>query len=397
MINILSISGILPVPGYISSNDFVFEFYENYLLEFRQDNICFILPLKHSNKYLKKISQDSFDEKPLRNLKKYQYKRFEIHILRYLSSWRRCNLHSLLSMTLYFFNLKFIHKLIKQNEIDVVHAQYIFPDGMLAYFIWKKFKIPYIIASHNELRYFEHFISSKLAGMILRNACCITPVNFSNYKTLLQNNLKNVQHIPLGFQEEFLNYSRKDDHEEVRIITIAGLIKLKNIDKVILALNMLKERYHFRYSIVGDGPEKENLENLIHQHHLHEEIQLIGKIPHDKVAEILSEHDIFIMPSYFETFGRVYFEAMALKLPVICAKNSGIYGLFEEMKQGISVDHTDINDIADKLEILISDKSLRERIGKNGYQLVKNYTWKNISIRYNQIYHESINHPCCIA
>jgi glycosyltransferase involved in cell wall biosynthesis len=183
---------------------------------------------------------------------------------------------------------------------------------------------------------------------------------------------------------------RKNDHNEVRIITVARLVKLKNIDKVIHALSRLKQKYHFRYTIAGDGPEKNYLTNLVHHYDMQDIIQLTGKIPHQEIADILCEHDIFIMPSYFETFGRVYFEAMALGLPVICAKNSGIYGFFEEMKEGISVDHANIDDIAGKLELLISDRSLRHKIGNNGNELVKQYTWKNLAIKFNRIYNDSL-------
>ena len=42
------------------------------------------------------------------------------------------------------------------------------------------------------------------------------------------------------------------------------------------------------------------------------------------------------MPSYVETFGRVYFEAMAMGIPIICAKNSGIYGYYKEMEEGVN-------------------------------------------------------------
>ena len=132
-------------------------------------------------------------------------------------------------------------------------------------------------------------------------------------------------------------------------------------------------------------------EQLKKQNNLEDKIKFSGQIAHDKIGNILSENDIFILVSYFETFGRVYFEAMAVKLPVICARNSGIYGFFREMEEGISVDHTDIDDIANKLELLISNKTLRNRIGKNGHQMVKNYTWKKLAIEYNNIYKKALN------
>lgn len=383
--NILSISGILP-----EINDFVFEFYNHYLKEFNQDRVTFVLPLKYTNKLTGTFFNDDPIEIKINKLKRYHYNNREVHIIKYPSAWRHCNLHAFLSTTIFFTHKRYIRQLINQNYIDVVHAQFIYPDGMLAYHIWKKYKIPYIITSHNELRYLDHFYSKKLALKIFRNASLITPLNYLNYQAFLNQNLNNLLHIPLGFDEKFLELKRKNENDEVRIVTAARLIKLKNIDKVILALARLKQKYLFHYTIIGDGPEKEYLAGLVQQYHLQEKIQFAGKIPHDKMADMLCEQDIFIMPSYFETFGRVYFEAMALKLPVICAKNSGIYGFFEEMKEGISVEHNNIDDIANKLEMLISDKSLRQMIGHNGHELVKKYTWKNLAIRFKNIYRDSL-------
>ena len=107
------------------------------------------------------------------------------------------------------------------------------------------------------------------------------------------------------------------------------------------------------------------------------------------VCRELANYDIFILPSYYETFGRVYFEAMAAGIPVICAKNSGIYGYFKESVEGFSVDHKDINDICSKLELLIKDPSLRTQIGRNARKLVEAYTWENVVQELHQIYIDS--------
>ncbi|UCH14157.1 MAG: glycosyltransferase family 4 protein [Bacteroidales bacterium] len=352
--------------------------------------VFFILPVKYTNKIIRTLLRDDTNAGEVRKLKKYSYNNYEINILPFLSVQRFRNLHAILSYTLFMLNKKFINKLIVENNIDVVHAQFIFPDGLLAYNIWKKFGIPYVVTSHNELKYFKHSISRRLSLKIFKNAYRVTPINFTNYTTFQEHNVTNIDHIPLGFDEKLLELKKSEKHDQVKIITIASLIKLKNIDKVIMALARLDRDYNFQYNIVGDGPEKDNLEAIINQNKLEDKVKLLGRIAHDKIGDVLREHDIFIMPSFFETFGRVYFEAMALGLPVICAKNSGIYGFFKEMEEGISVDHTDIDDIRNKIELLISDKSLRTRIGNKGNELVKKYTWKSLAIRYNEMYKKSL-------
>ncbi|MBN2612170.1 MAG: glycosyltransferase [Bacteroidales bacterium] len=388
--NILSISSILPIPGYLRINDFVFEFYSHYKKEFKLDKIYFIHPIKYSNKFIRKILRENSDNEGIYQIKSYKYDNFNITIFKYLSIQRFKNLHSLLSNTLFLLNKKKIEKIITDNKIDVIHAQYIFPDGMLAYKLWKKYRIPYLITTHNEIKYFKHNLSKNLAKRILKNSFCVTPINFTNYQTFLKNNINNIKLIPLGFDEKLPYIKRNTHNKDIKIITIAELIKLKNIDKVITALKNLANKYNFTYTIVGEGPEKNNLVQLIKSYDLEKRVKLIGKVPYEKIGEILINQDIFIMISYFETFGRVYFEAMSMKIPIICAKNSGIFGFFKEMTEGISVKHDDIEDIIQKIELLISDETLRRSIGKNGFELVKQYTWKNLTYTFNKLYSDSI-------
>ena len=69
--NILSISGISPVPGYKRINDFVFEFYDFHLKEFKHDHVYFILPVKYSNCLIVKLLGDNPNVLKLNKLKKY--------------------------------------------------------------------------------------------------------------------------------------------------------------------------------------------------------------------------------------------------------------------------------------------------------------------------------------
>ena len=390
--NILSISSILPVPGYLKINDFLPEFYSNYCKVHPDTHVHFIFPVKYSTSFLEKLLGENTSYKKIRKLKSYTIQKFTIEIITFLSIQRFIFIHTILSFTGYYFNLRRLRRIITENNIDIIHAQYIIPDGAIAYKLNRAFGLPYIITSHNETRYLSNRNAKGLILKILKNAFRITPINHTNYVKYQKLGLTNLEFIPLGYNRDYLDSIKKKSGEEVvRIISLANLIKLKNLDKVIIALSMLKDKYNFIYSIAGNGPEKENLQNLIKSLDMGHKVKLLGSVPYEEIKELLSEHDIFILTSYFETFGRAYFEAMAIGLPVICAKDSGIYGIFKEMEQGISVNHSDIEDIKNKLELLISDSKLRTSIGENGKKLVQDYTWEKISITYGKLYEKALN------
>jgi glycosyltransferase involved in cell wall biosynthesis len=195
-----------------------------------------------------------------------------------------------------------------------------------------------------------------------------------------------VELIPLGFSSSFVRNQKPPAKDRIRILTVAELIKLKNIDKVISAMKELVSKYNIVYTIIGRGPEKDALVKMTQALHLEKNIQFIDYVPHETIAAEMHNHDIFIMPSYFETFGRVYFEAMAMGIPVICAKNSGIYGIFNENEEGISVDHQSVNEITRALEFLITNETKRLEIGMNGKKLVEQYTWENIATMLHKKY-----------
>jgi len=388
--NILSISSLLPVPGIININDFVFETYLNYKKKYVDDNIVIIKPLKYSLK-LYKTYRKHFDGVKEKNRLTWIINNFQVEIFPFLSAWSIKNIHAIIIKTIFHFNKKRISSLISLYNFDIIHAQYIFPDGMLAYILNKKFNIPYIITTHNELTYFKHPISGRIALNILKNAYKVVPISYINYSYFKSQCLTNINLKPLGFNRSFLRNQKSTYQKNTKILTVAELRKLKNIDQVILTIKKLVPKYDISYTIIGKGQEKKYLSDLVDSLNLNSHIHFIDSIPHDQIANEMYKYDIFIMPSYFETFGRVYFEAMAMGIPIICAKNSGIYGYFKEMKEGISVNHNDINQILQALEYLIANPKKRVHMGKKGQELVKHYTWENIVERIHDIYIEAIN------
>ena len=218
----------------------------------------------------------------------------------------------------------------------------------------------------------------------------ITPINHTNYLYYKSLGFEKVFLTPLGFSRNFLRPQKPVSPGRINILTIADLIKLKNIDKVLKALKELVSSFDIHYTIIGQGPEKETLRKMTEDLDLVNTVDFVSHVAHDQIADEMYKHDIFIMPSYFETFGRVYFEVMAMGVPIICARNSGIYGIYREGEEGLSVDHKDVDSIVNVLEFLILNPEKRAQIGLNGKKLVERYTWENVAIDLQAKYAEII-------
>lgn len=386
---ILSISGILPIPGLITSNDFVVQTYKTYTRLFPEDQVTIIRPTQYKTN-LKKIITRNTEFDKLNKKFEWNIEGLRVFILPFFSARRFRNIQGLITHSIYLLNRKKIAAILSAAEPDVIHAQYIYPDGLLAYWLFKKHGIPYVITTHNELFYFRHLVSRRFAMRILRSASAILPINFASYSFFTSTGLSGTRLLPLGFHKTFLRQQKEVPAGPVKIVTIAELISLKNIDKVIRAIAMLGNDLQLTYTIIGRGPEKQRLQALVTENGLRDRIHFIEHIPHDQIADELYKHDIFIMPSYVETFGRVYFEAMAMGIPIICAKNSGIFGYFKEGVEGFSVDHRNIEDISNLLKFLVTHPAERLQVGLQGKKMVENYTWDRIASVLHERYQEAV-------
>ncbi|MBN1186734.1 MAG: glycosyltransferase family 4 protein [Bacteroidales bacterium] len=380
--NILSITGILPIPGVAKSNDFLIPLYTAYKKKYPSDKV-FIFRLE---KYIP-LSKKNRKYAAVRD---FELSGITVKLLRYLSTWRYPGLHAVISSyTSYYFNIRKIGKFIKEHKIDILHAEYIIPDGYLAYLISRKFKIPFVVTTHYEFRYFNVQFSRRIALKALQHAGYVTPLNYTAKYLFEKHQVGNICIVPHGIDEFFLQTKQnKLNTETVSILSIGALIPLKNFDKVIYALSDLKNKYSFVYTIVGDGPELPHLKYLVEKFGLKNRVSFIGKIPYSEIPNEISRHDIFVMPSYFESFGRALTEAMAVGLPVICAKNTGIHGYFTEGQEGFSVDHQNIRDIEEKLAMLLEDATLRSTMGRNAKKLMAQYTWDKVAEKFHDLYRD---------
>lgn len=386
--NILSISSILPIPDIIKHNDFVFQTYKNYNQLYANDKIVIIKPVKYDFN-LVRIIRGTANLFRLKRRYSRNINNFQVEIFPFFSFWSWRNIHAILTSSIYFLNRKRINSLFSFHKFEVIHAQYIFPDGLLAYLLSKKYKIPYYLTTHNERFYFNHFISRKTTLRIMKKAFKVLPINHTNYLYFKSIGVKNIEMIPLGFNKSFIREQKSLSRKCLSIFTAAELIKLKNIDRVLQAIKMLVPSYDLHYTIIGTGPERGFLLKLTDELTLNNYVSFVDHIPHESIADEMYKHDIFIMPSYFETFGRVFFEAMAMGIPIVCAKNSGIYGIFKDGEEGISVDHNNIKDIANAIEYLILHPEERLRIGRNGQKLVQNFTWEYVAEKLHCLYANS--------
>lgn len=163
----------------------------------------------------------------------------------------------------------------------------------------------------------------------------------------------------------------------VNILCVASLREVKGHCYLIEACHLLKQRgIAFNLHLAGDGPKHQAIVEQISALDLNEQVILHGAVTRPQVIDLLAQCDIFALSSFQTPSGNregipvVIMEAMACGLAVVASRVSGIPELVEDHKTGLLASPQDPGDIADQLEVLILNPTLRKTMGLAGREKV---------------------------
>ena len=118
-------------------------------------------------------------------------------------------------------------------------------------------------------------------------------------------------------------------------------------------------------------------------------VTLLDAVKNDELVEFYRNSDVFVLPTYYEAFPKVVVEAMACGKPVVATSTGGIPELVKEGQTGFLVPFGSPDTIADRLTVLLGDRSLRESMGARGRRVVEDqFTWHAVAERTRDAYNE---------
>jgi len=170
--------------------------------------------------------------------------------------------------------------------------------------------------------------------------------------------------------QKFTPSIKKDLKKELGIngvlIGIVAVLRIKKRHKdLIKAIKDLD----VNLAIIGDGPQRENIEKLIKELGVENKVFMLGH--RDDVAEILPSLDVFVLPSSEEALGTSILEASSCGVSVVASKVGGIPECVEDGKSGFLFEAENVDELKEKLKILIENENLRKSFGEYGRKMVK--------------------------
>lgn len=171
------------------------------------------------------------------------------------------------------------------------------------------------------------------------------------------------------------------------IIFIGRFIKEKNIDKLIEAVDLIRQKMpDVKCHIIGDGPEKKQLIIQVSDSELEKNIRFFGFLEYDEVIAILKSSKVLSLPSTREGFGIVVLEAFACGVPVVTTKSprNAAIELVDD-KTGFIVD-PEARELGESIYKLISDDLLRNKMSLSAISKAQEYDWDRITEELLGIY-----------
>lgn len=291
----------------------------------------------------------------------------------------------------------------EHEKLDILHVHYAIPHASAAYMArqilqTKNITIPFITTLHGT--------DITLVGKDPSYEPVVTfSINQSDGVTAVSEDLKNDTVNLFDIKKEiavipnFIDLSRfkkqKKEHfkkaicpnNEKLIVHTSNFRKVKRVDDVIKMFCKISKQIPVKLLLVGDGPERNRMEQLGREMCQCDDIRFLGKL--EAVEEVLSVSDLFVMPSEKESFGLAALEAMACEVPVISSNAGGLPELNINGQSGYVCEIGDVDDMAAKALHILDDANL-DKFKEGALNRAKDFEVSKILPLYENMYKEVI-------
>jgi glycosyltransferase involved in cell wall biosynthesis len=176
------------------------------------------------------------------------------------------------------------------------------------------------------------------------------------------------------------------------ILIVGNLLRSKGHELVLRALGNLRPSFpQLRCRIIGEGPDRAQLESLVRDLGIGQQVQFAGRQSRSEVAEAMRRCSVFVLPSRNEGLGCVYLEAMSCGKPVIACRGQGIDEVIEHGKNGWLIPADGLEQLVQGLSALLGSPEVCSRISTAARQtILEKLTLSHQAQRLARIYRQVI-------
>ena len=292
----------------------------------------------------------------------------------------------------------------KLHEIEIVHVHYAIPHAYAGYMAKQMLAqegiyIPMVTTLHGTdiTLVGSHPFYKPAVTFSINNSDAVTSVSQSLKDDTLRlfNIKKEIEVVPnfidtKKYENLYSNCEREliASNNEKIITHISNIRKVKRVDDVIEIFYRIQKELPAKLVIVGDGPEKESLENLCKKKGIDEKVLFVGNS--HEVDKILCFSDLFILPSEHESFGLVALEAMVCGVPVISSNAGGLPEVNIHGESGYLSDVGNVDEMAKNALKILDNNDTHQLFKRKAKENAQRFETELIVPLYEEIYKKSL-------
>lgn len=185
------------------------------------------------------------------------------------------------------------------------------------------------------------------------------------------------------------------DRNKQVLLSLGRLGFEKQVDELIYGVQrLIQKQKQVHLLIVGDGPARESLEQLVKELQLETHVTFTGMIKPEKIAVYYRLGDVFVCASTSETQGLTYIEAMASGLPLVCRKDPCLYGVLEEYGNGFTYEN--LEEMQQGISHVLENETWKHTAAARSKRIAEQYSTEEFGKNVMNCYYEAIGKGACV-
>jgi glycosyltransferase involved in cell wall biosynthesis len=304
-----------------------------------------------------------------------------------------------------FFNAAL---LIRRERINLIHAHWVLPQGLVARALQSWLKVPVVLTVHGGDAFaFRGSIGRTLKRLALRNVDACTANSSATQKEIRKcDPARDIRIIPMGVDVD--SFHPKNFEQNLRtelqiegemILFVGRLVEKKGVRELLNAMpSVIRAFPKAVLVVIGEGIERKELEGLAQSLGIQPSVRFLGRIANEDLPKYYAAAHVFVGPSIVDKFGDteglgiVFLEAAASQVAMIGTSVGGISDVLIDQITGTQVSPNDPDQLAREINRLLRSPELRDSLGlKARHHVVENFSWKCIATSFTKLFEEVID------
>lgn len=289
---------------------------------------------------------------------------------------------------------------VSKEHFDVCLTFFGIPSGPIALYLKKRYRLPYILrlgggdipGAQKRFKYIYKALGPVIHSIWKNAARLVANSEGLRERALQFENKYDIKIIENGVDCSFFFPVEKEPGEFIQILFVSRLIEGKGLQYIIPSLRDVKAYVKekcgkpIRLTVIGDGPYRKNLEDIVRQTGNSDIVVFEGRKAKEQVRQYYQNADLFLLPSLSEGMPNVVLEAMACGLPILMTPCEGSRELVVD--NGII---STLEDIPGGLMLLCTDNAMREKMARNSLSRVQShFRWEAAGMKYLELIREQM-------